>query len=60
MCWDKCPQYFEQNTDDTFSEVVEKFRIGGDIALGTVPDDLEGCVREAADLCPVEIIHVED
>ncbi|HEX3002032.1 MAG TPA: ferredoxin [Methanoregula sp.] len=24
------------------------------------PEELEACARDAADLCPVQIIHVED
>ncbi len=59
MCWDTCPQFFEQNTADSFSQIVEEFR-SGDIAKGTpVPDD-EACVREAADSCPVTIIKIEE
>jgi ferredoxin len=58
MCWDTCPQFFEQNPDDSFSQVIEEFRIGS-IATGSpVPDD-EDCVREAADSCPVTIIKIE-
>jgi len=29
------------------------------IAEGTAPTDLDACVTEAADLCPVQIIKVE-
>ncbi|MEB3847269.1 MAG: ferredoxin [Desulfurococcales archaeon] len=29
------------------------------MAEGVVPDDLKDCVQEAADSCPVNIIHVE-
>jgi ferredoxin len=58
-CWETCPAFFEENPDDHFSRVIEKFRLNGDIAAGSVPGDLEACVNEAADLCPVSIITLE-
>jgi ferredoxin len=59
-CWDTCPAFFEENPDDAFSQVMEKFRSGGNIAEGNAPADLDSCVIEAADLCPVQIIKVEE
>lgn len=59
-CWDTCPGFFEQNPDDAFSQVIATFRLDGTIGTGTPPADLEGCVREAADLCPVQVITIED
>ena len=58
-CWEVCPEVFEEGLDDGLSQVVEKYRVDGDPALGKVPDDLEDCVRDAAADCPVEIISVE-
>ncbi len=58
-CWITCPEFFEQNPGDMFSQVVEKFRIGGNNAEGNAPDNLVAKVQEAADSCPVQIIHVE-
>jgi ferredoxin len=58
-CWAECPDVFEEEADDSVSQVVLAYRVGGDPALGEVPDDLEDCVRTAAEGCPVEIIHVE-
>ncbi len=58
-CWETCPAFFEENPDDHFSQVIEKFRIGGSVAEGTVDEDLDACVTEAADLCPVQIIAIE-
>jgi ferredoxin len=55
-CWETCPGFFEENPDDSFSQIVEKFRIGGSIAEGTPPDDMEACTVDAADLCPVSVI----
>jgi ferredoxin len=59
-CWDTCPAFFEENPDDSFSQIMEKFRTNGSIAEGTAPEDLDACVTEAADLCPVQIIKVEE
>ncbi len=59
-CWETCPDFFEQNPDDSFSQVKEAFRTGGKIDEGTPPAELEGCARDAADLCPVQIISIEE
>jgi ferredoxin len=59
-CWDTCPGFFEQNTDDTFSQVIEKYRLDGNIGAGTPSADLEACAQDAADLCPVQIISIGD
>jgi ferredoxin len=60
VCWDDCPGFFEENPDDEWSQVVSAHRIDDDPAKGVVPQDLEDCVREAADSCPVDIIHIEE
>jgi ferredoxin len=57
---DTCPELFEQNPDDSFSRIIEKYRIDGNIAQGRLPGDLEACAEEAADLCPVQIIAVDE
>ncbi|MDD1683143.1 MAG: ferredoxin [Methanoregula sp.] len=59
-CWDTCPAFFEENPDDHFSQVIEKYRAGKNPAEGSAPEDLDVCVTEAADLCPVQIIKVEE
>jgi len=58
-CWETCPAFFEENPGDHFSQVIEKFRLNGDSAEGTAPDDLNACVKDASDLCPVSIITLE-
>jgi ferredoxin len=58
-CWDTCPAVFEQNPDDSFSQIVEKYRIGNGIADGEVLDDQKACVSDAAALCPTQIIQIE-
>jgi ferredoxin len=57
-CWSVCPGLFEENPEDHFSQVTESNR-GGSNAEGNVPEDLEGCAVEAADACPVQIIHLD-
>lgn len=56
-CWEHCPDFFEQNPDDNLSQVVEKYR-KGKMGEGEAPDNLTDCVVDAADGCPVEVIHV--
>lgn len=58
-CWTICPEFYEQNSVDSWSQVVEKYRVAGDPATGEAPDDLRDKVQEAADSCPVTIINVE-
>jgi len=58
-CWEECPELFEESPDDGLSRVVEEHQIGGDPARGEVPPDLEECAQNAADGCPVEVIHLE-
>ncbi len=60
LCWDTCPDFFEENPEDGFSQIVEKYRIGGNIGAGEAPEELEDCIKDAADGCPVEIIHIEE
>ncbi|MDO8842637.1 ferredoxin [Methanocalculus sp.] len=58
-CWDTCPDFFEQNPDDSFSQIIEEFRQNGMIAEGESPQDQNDCILDAADLCPVQIISVD-
>jgi ferredoxin len=57
-CMDVCPEFFELSSEDNFSQVLEKYRIDGDLSQGTAPSELEEKIKEAADLCPVQIIHL--
>ncbi len=59
ICWGTCPEFFAENLDDGFSEVVEEYRVDDNLSEGLAPVDLEDCVTEAADSCPVAIIEVE-
>jgi ferredoxin len=59
-CWETCPALFEQDPDDSFSRIIDKYRINGNIAEGTLTEDLIPCAQEALDLCPVQIIRIQD
>jgi ferredoxin len=58
-CWETCPEIFEQNPDDSFSQVVEKYRLNGNKAEGRLPAELEDCATEAAELCCADVIRIE-
>ena len=59
-CWETCPGLFEQDPDDSFSRIIEKYRANGNMAEGTPAEDLVACAREASDLCPVQIISIQE
>jgi ferredoxin len=59
-CWEACPGFFEQDPDDSFSRIIEKYRVDGNIAEGIPTEDLTACAQEAADLCPVQIINIRE
>ena len=59
-CWETCPKLFEQDPDDSFSRIMEKYRVNGNIAEGTPDGDLFACAQEASDLCPVQIISIQE
>jgi ferredoxin len=58
-CWILCPDVFEDDWHDGYSQIVERYRLDGIQGEGLVPADLDECVREAAEDCPVQIIRVE-
>jgi ferredoxin len=58
VCWTECPEVFEENPDDGLSQVVEQYQVDRNPGIGNISDEID-CVQEAADDCPVEIIHVE-
>jgi len=59
VCVSICPDVFEMNPDDNRVQITAKFREGGNITAGVVPEELASCVQDAANACPVQIIHVE-
>ncbi|HON81959.1 MAG TPA: ferredoxin [Methanoregulaceae archaeon] len=58
-CVDICPEFFELGKKDGLSQVVEQHRTGGKLDEGSVPPGLEEAVKDAADLCPVQVILIE-
>ncbi len=58
VCWSSCPEVFQQSEVDSLSEITKPHRVGDDHGRGEVGEELADCVREAAEGCPVEIIHV--
>jgi ferredoxin len=59
VCYAECPEVFEEDDTDGTSQIVKAYRVGGDPAVGQVPEEMAECVQTAADGCPVEAIHVE-
>ncbi len=57
-CWEDCPQCFEENPDDGFSQIVETYRSSDQLGVGEAPPELEDCCRQAETDCPVQIIHL--
>ncbi len=57
-CWTVCPEFFEQNATDSWSQVTAKYQVGGNPAEGSAPSELLDKVKEAADSCPVQVIQV--
>ncbi len=58
-CYETCGEVFEENPDDSWSQIKAKYRVGGAPGTGEVPKDLEDCVKEAEESCPVEVIHTK-
>ena len=59
VCWETCPQIFEESEEDNMSQLQEEYRIDGELDEGEVDDSFHNCVKEAAEGCPVDIIHIE-
>ncbi len=58
VCASTCPDVFEMSPDDGKSRIVESLRAGSE-SVGNVPDELRGCVENAASSCPVGAIRIE-
>jgi ferredoxin len=58
QCLNICPEFFEQNPKDTFSQVCPKYRIENNPGKGEASGKFIEMVKKAADLCPVRIIHI--
>ena len=52
-CYETCPDFFEENPDDSFSQIRKEFRKGESISEGDAPPDQEmrpGCGRSLSRL----------
>jgi len=49
LCTNICPEVFRMGDDDLAEAYVD-----------TVPEEAEDAAREAADSCPVSVIHIEE
>ena len=58
-CWSTSPEVYEQNTEDSKSQIVSELRVEGDNAVGMVEGDLVENAQQGADSCPIQIITVE-
>jgi ferredoxin len=58
QCLNTCPEFFEQNPKDTFSQVCTKYQIENNPGEGEISGKLAEMVKKAADLCPVRIIRI--
>lgn len=58
-CWTTCPDFFEENPDDGRSQVAAAYRLEKKPGDGVVPQDKEECIQNAAEGCPVQVIHAE-
>lgn len=56
-CYEVCGEVFEENPDDSWSQIVGKYRVGSEVAAGEIPEVLEACAKEAEEACPVQVIH---
>jgi len=59
-CYADCPEVFEENEDDFFSQIVEEYRVDDELGVGEVPEDLGDCVEDAIYGCAVEVIQIEE
>lgn len=50
LCPDICPEVFRMSDDDGLAEVY----------VDEIPEDAEDTAQEAAESCPVSVIHVEE
>jgi len=57
-CWNACPEFFEQNPNDTYSQIISKYRIENNPGEGEVSGKLVEMVKKAADLCSARIIRI--
>ena len=58
-CWSTSPEVYEQNMDDSKSQIVSELRVDGNNAVGMAEGNLAEKAQQGADSCPIQIITVE-
>ncbi len=56
-CVANCPAFFEINKKDGLATLKKSKKVGDDFELKV---DKTGCIKEAVDACPVQIIKIKD
>jgi ferredoxin len=58
----QCPEVFVFGDDNGKTRIVEKYSkvTSDETSSGSVPSDLRDCAKEAADLCPVQAITLQE
>ena len=56
-CAGVCPEFFEMSGKDGLANLKKSKKVGDDFELEI---DKAGCIKEAADVCPVQIIKIEN
>ena len=59
MCWNVCPDVYEQDADDGKSRIAEALRQNGALDQAEVDESTADCARQGADACPVSVISIE-
>ncbi len=56
-----CPEIYELGSDNFKNRVVERYSVKTDdnISIGEIPEELYGCAKAGADVCPVSAIKIE-
>jgi ferredoxin len=58
VCWTTCPEVFEEDSEG-LGQIIPPYRVDGDPGKGRIPVELKDCAIDAADACPVAIIHID-
>lgn len=59
LCWNTCPEVFEQNLEDGLSQILTALQENGNLGEATIEDEFRECVQQAADGCPASAITVD-
>ena len=59
ICWNTCPAVYEQNPDDSKSQLVSALQENGSLGEGNIDAALEECAKQGAAACPMSVITVD-